>query len=57
MDMSYQIVELEEKTVVGLTARMRNDDPECGLRRAFSLPSRTPPTTTPSDSTTPTRPI
>ena len=30
MDMSYQIVELEEKTVVGLTARMRNDDPECG---------------------------
>ena len=30
MDMSYQIVELEEKTVVGLTARMRNDAPECG---------------------------
>ena len=30
MDMSYQIVELKEKTVVGLTARMRNDDPDCG---------------------------
>ena len=34
MDMSYQIVELEEKTVVGLTARMRNDDPECAVAAA-----------------------
>lgn len=30
MDMSYQIVTLEERTVVGLSARMRNEDPECG---------------------------
>lgn len=67
MDMSYQIVELEEKTVVGLTARMRNDAPECGAaigalwRRLFeegiffAVPH-------PADdhsigSTTPTRPI
>ena len=30
MDMSYELVELEEKTVVGLTARMGNRDPNCG---------------------------
>lgn len=30
MDMTYQIVTLEERTVVGLSARTRNDDPACG---------------------------
>ena len=28
--MDYEIVNLEAKTVVGLSARMRNDDPACG---------------------------
>ena len=30
MDMTYQLVTLEERTVVGLRARMRNEDPACG---------------------------
>lgn len=28
--MNYEVVNLAEKTVVGLCARARNDDPECG---------------------------
>lgn len=30
MDMTYKLVTLEEKTVVGLSTRMRNGDPDCG---------------------------
>lgn len=30
MNMDYEIVELPRQTVVGLTGRMRNDDPGCG---------------------------
>ncbi len=30
MDMSYEIVTLEAKTVVGLSARTKNDSPDCG---------------------------
>ena len=30
MDMSYEIVTLEAKTVVGLSARTKTDSPDCG---------------------------
>lgn len=30
MELNYKIVTLEEQTVVGLKARMRNGDPDCG---------------------------